>query len=220
MDDYAAPLAVTICAVLLIVARQRFAPACYPGGRVPLRTDVGVAVVVVALAIAGLFAMGRTPWCECGSIKLWTAAVSSNENSQQLSDPYTFTHITHGVLFYAALAALARFRPMSLRLRALIALTVECAWELAENTDTVIERYRTATLALDYYGDSILNSLGDVAACMAGFALAARLPLWVTVVLVLALEVILALWIKDNLTLSVLMLLYPIAAVKRWQIGH
>ena len=220
MADLLAPLAVVVAAAFLIVARQRLISTRYPGGAIPARVDAAIGVAIIVLTAAGLLTLGRTPWCACGSIKLWTAKVASNENSQQLFDPYAFTHVTHGFLLYALTAALMRRRPTSLRLRALVALTLECGWELVENTDGVIERYRTATLALDYFGDSVLNSVGDVLACMAGFALAARLPTRLTVALAAVLEVGLALWIRDGLLLNVVMLLYPIAAVKRWQLGH
>ncbi len=178
-------------------------------------TLVALAIVVVAAAL--LLAMGRTPWCTCGTIRLWTSAVNSAENSQQLADPYSLTHVTHGILFYGLVTWLGRRRP--LRDRAVAAIFLESAWEVIENTPFVIARYRAATLAIGYYGDSVLNSVGDIAACAVGFFLAARLPTWGSVLVVLGLEATLVLTIRDNLVLSVLMLFAPIAAVKRWQLG-
>jgi hypothetical protein len=225
MDGYLPPLAVLIVSTILIAARQRVVARQRIAGQrsatesVALALDVAIAIAIIAVAAGVLFAMGRTPSCKCGVIRIWAGNIWSNENSQQLADPYTFTHLTHGIALYALFALVPRVRRLPLRLRLLWMIAAESAWEVFENTDMVIERYRAATLALDYYGDSILNSVGDILACIAGFALAARLPTRATIVLAVILEVTLALWIRDGLVLNVLMLLYPIAAVKRWQMG-
>ncbi|NOG68750.1 DUF2585 family protein [Roseicella sp. DB1501] len=163
------------------------------------------------------YAMGREPWCRCGVIRLWQGAVNSPENSQQIADWYTPSHIVHGLLFHAALAFALPRQPV--RVRALIALAVEVAWEVVENSSWVIERYRAATIALDYDGDSILNSVCDMLAMLLGFWLAARLPVWLSVLLGIGLELLALAAIRDNLTLNVLMLLYPIQAVRDWQAG-
>jgi len=176
---------------------------------------VGGGIMAVAATI--LLAMGRTPWCTCGTIKLWSGDAWGAENSQQFTDPYSFTHITHGVLIYALLTYVARRR--SVAARAVLAVAVESAWEVLENTDLVINRYRAATMALGYYGDSVINSMGDISACLVGVALAAWLPRRMTVALVVLLELTLTVWIRDSLLLNVVMLVHPIEAVRAWQLG-
>jgi hypothetical protein len=172
----------------------------------------------MSVAVVILLAMGRTPWCRCDSIKLWTPDAWGAENSQQLTDPYTFTHITHGVLLYLLLWVVARKQPLGTR--TVLAVALESGWEILENTDMVINRYRSLTMALGYYGDSVLNSVGDILACALGFALAARLPTRVTVGMVLTLELTLTLWIRDSLLLNIIMLAYPIDVVRAWQLGR
>ena len=175
------------------------------------------AFVIVALAAAILLAMGRDPICTCGSVELWVGGRDSPRTSQMLADWYSFSHVVHGLLFYPGLWLVARRWPVERRF--LAALGLECAWEVIENTPFVIDRYRTATAALGYTGDSVINSLSDIAMMALGFLAARKLPLWAAVTLVLALELVPFIAIRDNLTLNVWMLLWPNEAVRSWQAG-
>ena len=175
-------------------------------------------VVVLLVATAWtLRAMGRNWWCACSTPHFFVTGIWSKHNSQHLLDPYTFSHVQHGFLLYGLLALVAP--RMSRSARFLIALVLECGWEVLENTPWVIGRYRESTVSLEYFGDSVVNSAADVLACAAGFGLAAILPVSASVLAVVAIEAVMLLLIRDSLLLNVLMIVYPAEAVKQWQLG-
>jgi uncharacterized protein DUF2585 len=176
-----------------------------------------VAVVLVLAAVAAILAaMGRAWWCRAGDGGLWAGDVWSRHNSQHFLDPYAFTHVLHGLVFYALVWAVFRRHAGAVG-RAWIGFLLEAAWEVIENTDVVIGRYRAATISLDYYGDSVANSIGDILSYGVGYALAGVLPVWVSVATFVLVDGLLVLWIRDSLLLNVLMLVHPIEAVRQWQ---
>src|SRR5215210_1735650 len=179
-----------------------------------IRSRAAIAALLLILAVIGiLLAMGRPPICTCGEVALWGTA--GPRQSQMLADWYSPSHIVHGFLFYAALHFAAR--GWSVEQRLLVALAVEAAWEIIENTPAVIDRYREATIALGYSGDSILNNLSDIGMMALGFLAARKLPVWASLLVVLALELVPLIVIRDNLTLNVWMLLAPSDAIRAWQ---
>ncbi len=176
-----------------------------------------VAAATVAVTAGVLLAMGRTLWGTAGQPGLWSGDIWSQFNSQRLADPYTLTHISHGLGLYGLLWLAARNLPV--RVRGVLAVAIEAGWEVFENSDWVIQRYREATISLDYYGDSVINSTGDILTAALGFVLASWFPWRVTLAGFLLLEAVLLLWIRDSLLLNILMLIYPISGVKIWQMG-
>ena len=162
--------------------------------------------------------MGRIPMCKCGYIKFWHGGRGDSDMSQHLTDWYTYSHVLHGIIFYWLLTVVAKGR-LSVAARLVLAMGIEAGWEILENTPLIINRYRAQTISRDYYGDSIVNSVGDMLAMLVGFLLAARLPAWVTVCLLIVTEVVLLALIRDNLTLNIIMLIHPVAWIKQWQMG-
>ena len=189
----------------------------------PHRRAVIASVVLALLAGAILLAMGRNPICECGTVKLWHGVVQSAENSQHLSDWYAPSHFTHGLIMYFFAWLLWKkwklFGGRPIRWALPIAVAVEAAWEIMENTPMVIDRYRAVTVSFGYSGDSVVNSLGDIGWMIVGFLAASRIPAWTSVALAVFLE-LLTLWtIRDNLTLNVVMLFWPVEAIRQSQGG-
>jgi hypothetical protein len=185
--------------------------------RIPLRTWLPIGAGVVMLQATILLAMGQPPICTCGFVKLWHGNVLSSENSQHLSDWYTFSHVIHGFGFYLLLWVIAPRTSVGLRL--VLAIGLEAGWEVLENTPMIIDRYRQGALARGYVGDSVINSVGDTLAMAFGFFLARTLPVWVTVALTVVMELFVGFVIRDNLTLNIIQLLNPSEAISQWQSG-
>jgi hypothetical protein len=162
--------------------------------------------------------MGHVWICKCGTIKLWYPGKAGPEVSQHLTDWYTYSHVLHGIIFYFLLWLLTQGY-LSVAARLVLAVLIEAGWEIFENSEFIINRYRTQTVSRDYYGDSVVNATVDIVAMVVGFLIAARLPAWVTIALLIATELALLWIIRDNLTLNIIMLLYPIEWIKQWQAG-
>jgi hypothetical protein len=186
-----------------------------------LNTDISrpyqmVLFLIAAVMTFTLWAMGRVWWCEAGDLVPWSWDVWSTHNSQHLVDPYALSHLQHGLGLYLLLKWLPWDWLTTARIFVIVAL-VEATWEISENTPWMIDRYRESTISLDYYGDSILNSVADYGWCIVGLLIARAIPGWVTVVLFVALEMLSVFWIRDSLMLNILMLISPVEAIKDWQ---
>jgi Protein of unknown function (DUF2585) len=186
--------------------------------RLTLPTALLLSLAMIVVTAGILLWMGRIPICECGYVKLWHGGRNDSQVSQQIADWYTYSHVLHGVIFYFLLWAIFRGR-LSVAARLTIAVFIECAWEVFENSAFIINRYRTQTVSRDYLGDTLINSVADIVAMMVGFFLAARLPAWVTVLLLIATELVLLYLIRDNLLLNIIMLIYPLDWIRQWQAG-
>jgi hypothetical protein len=189
--------------------------------RIKLQTIwFGVILAVALILVVAAYQLrnqGRLWLCSCGYFLFWSGDAWSSDNSQHLSDPYSLTHVLHG---FALCGLLAWSLPkITLPIRFGIAVAAETIWEIFENTNFVIERYREATAALGYEGDTVINSLGDILACGVGFLVARQLGLKRTLLLFLAVEGVLLLWIRDSLILNIVMLLYPLEFIRNWQTG-
>jgi hypothetical protein len=211
LDGFVPPLIVLGTALVLLAWRQ----FVLKGGR--QAADLACVLLLMVVAASLELGMGRPLRYRSGPVRFWSGDIKSDQNSQQIADPYTFTHFTHGAAFYGL--TFVAMRPATAATRLLVATGLEAAWETYENTDTVVERYRTETISLGYYGDSLINSAADIVACIIGFLAAWRLPRASTITWVVLFELMLAFWIRDNLTLNILMLAYPIKAIKAWQAG-
>lgn len=183
--------------------------------RIPPRVWAAGVIALIATQALVEHLMGRVAICTCGYVKLWEGEVMSAGNSQHLTDWYSFSHIIHGFGFYFLFWLIGRRWPIGLRF--LAAVSIEVSWELIENTSFIIDRYRAETISLNYYGDSIINSVSDTMMAIAGFWLARFLPVKLVVALAVAMEIVVGVMIRDNLTLNVLMLIHPVHAVEAWQ---
>ena len=178
-----------------------------------------IAIALIILTAVTLLLMGQIPICKCGYVKFWHGVTYSSENSQHLTDWYTFSHIIHGFAFYFIFWLIGRRFRWPIGLMLVAAIFVEASWEIFENTDLIINRYREVTISLDYYGDSVINSMIDILAMVGGFIMARKFPVWLSLLLLVIMEVFVGYMIRDNLTLNIIMLIYPIPAIKNWQSG-
>lgn len=177
--------------------------------------QIVAAGVVLLLMIVLLRAQGRLLLCACGQFEIWTSDTCSSNNSQQLFDPYSFTHVLHGFLFFYLVMLV--FRRLGRGWQVVLTFALEAAWEVFENSSFIIDRYRTATAALGYSGDTVVNSIGDLVCALIGFLIARQVGIRVSLILFVLFELILILWIHDSLLLQILMLVWPIEAIKAWQ---
>jgi hypothetical protein len=174
--------------------------------------------VLVSVAVISLSSVeGHVWWCRIGDLSPWSSDIWTAHNSQHLFDPYSFTHILHGILEFWLISLI--FRRMPLAWRLCISITIACTWEVVENSTFMIERYRAETISLNYFGDSVINSISDIFCCAAGFLIARKIRFWWSLAVFLATEAMLVLWIRDSLLINILMLICPVEAIKHWQLN-
>ncbi len=181
------------------------------------RAPILISLAVIGVAVLVLYLQGRVWWCQAGDLSPWAWNIWSTHNSQHVIDPYSFTHILHGILEFWLIGLIFKKMPVAWRL--VIAVSIESSWEIAENSSYIINRYREATISLDYFGDSIINSISDILCCAAGFVIAYKIRFWRSLILFVATELVLIFCIRDSLIINIIMLIYPIEAIKTWQIG-
>lgn len=179
---------------------------------------VAVSAGILLLTVVMLKLEGRVWWCQAGDLVPWSWDIWSRHSSQHFIDPYSFTHMLHGVLWFWLISLV--FRKMPTSWMYVLAVTIECCWEMIENSPYIIERYRTVTISLDYFGDSVINSISDVLFCSLGFYLAYKLRFWRALIWFVATELLLLFFVHDNLTINIIMLIYPVEWIKHWQMGH
>ena len=195
---------------------MRYSPETWNRSNLALPTALSIVVLLTMVLV--LHGYGRVWWCKYGDLRIFASeAWNSPHTSQHLLDPYTFTHVLHGVLFFWLTTLI--FKHSTNAWRFFVAVLVESGWEMFENSTYIIEKYRANTISLDYFGDSVLNSVGDVLACGIGFWIAARLGWWRSLVFFVLVEAVLLIWIRDSLLLNVVMLIYPSDTIKSWQMG-
>ena len=183
--------------------------------RLTARNTALIVIAMIAVQILLLRAEGHPFICPCGYVKLWHGTAHSSENSQQILDWYSFTHIVHGFAIYFFLWWL--WRDSSFAARLIVAVLIEGGWEVLENSQFVIDRYRAQTVSREYYGDSVINSVSDTVMMILGFTLASRLPVLISVALVTVMELGLVFLIGDSLILNIIMLIHPFETIKAWQ---
>ena len=179
--------------------------------------SVILCLAVMAVAALILWSQGRVWWCQAGDYSPWSWTVNSPNNSQHVIDAYSFTHILHGIVEFWLLSLIFRRVPLAWRL--VMAVAIEASWEVLENSSHIIERYRAATISLDYFGDSIVNSLSDITCCAIGFGFGYKLKFWKSLALFVTTELILIFTIRDSLIINLIMLIYPLDALKAWQMA-
>jgi hypothetical protein len=186
---------------------------------ISVKNTILIVIGLLILHAVILLAMGQVPICECGYVKFWHGATGTSEGSQHISDWYTFSHIIHGFAFYFILWLINKKLKLPFGTLLIMAVLVEGAWEIFENTDFIINRYREVTISLDYYGDSVINSVSDIVWMIVGFVAARKFPVWVSILLIVAMEAFVGYYIRDNLTLNIIMLVYPLDSIRAWQMG-